>query len=87
MHKEYIIESLLSRLNLQNAILYKISLICSKQSLVDRLSRDVDIGIRTKGIIAHSVSRLDNYALMDTIKIDVSNINAKQAAQQIINYM
>lgn len=87
MHEEYIVKSILSRLNLQNAILYKISLICSEQSLVERISKDIESGIRTKDVIARSVSRLNNYVLMDTIKIDVSNIESKQAAQQIINYI
>lgn len=87
MHEEYIIESILSRLNLQNTILYKISLICSEQSLVERISKDVESGIRRKDVIERSVARLNNYLLMDTIKIDVSNIDSKQAAQQIINYI
>jgi adenylate kinase family enzyme len=87
MHEEYIVKNILSRLNLQNAILHKISLICSEQSLVERLSKDVESGIRTKDVIERSISRLNNYVLMDTIKIDVSNIDAKQAAQQIINYI
>ena len=87
MHEEYIVKSILSRLNLQNAILYKISLICSEQLLVERISKDIESGIRTKDVIARSVSRLNNYVLMDTIKIDVSNIEPKQAAQQIINYI
>lgn len=87
MHEEYIIEDILSGLNLQNAALYKISLICSKQSLIDRLSKDVNNGIRTKDVIERSVSRLNNYLLMDTIKIDVSNIAPEQVAQQIIKYI
>ena len=87
MHEEYIIESILSGLNLQDAILHKISLICSIQSLIERLSRDVDNGIRTIDVIERSVSRLNNYTLMDTIKIDVSNIDAKQASRQIANYI
>lgn len=84
MHEDHIARQILSRLNLQKAIVYKISLICSKQSLIERLSKDVENGIRKRDVIARSVSRLGNYALMDTIKIDVSNIDAKQAAQQII---
>lgn len=87
MHEEYIVKNIISRLNLQNVILHKISLICSEQSLVERLSKDVESGIRTKDVIARSISRLNNYVLMDIIKIDVSNIDAKQAAQQIINYI
>jgi adenylate kinase family enzyme len=87
MHEEYIIKNILTGLNLQNVILHKISLICSEQSLVERLLKDVNNGIRTKDVIARSLLRLNNYTLMDTIRIDVSNINAKQAAQQIINCM
>ena len=87
MHEEYIVKNILTGLNLQNVILHKISLICSEQSLVERLLKDVNNGIRTKDVIARSLLRLNNYALMDTIRIDVSNINEKQAAQQIINYM
>jgi hypothetical protein len=87
MHEEYIIESILSGLNLQDAVLYKISLICSEQSLVERLSKDVDNGMRARDVIARSVSRLKNYTLMDTIKIDVSKINAVQASQEIISYI
>lgn len=87
MHEEYIIKSIQSRLNLQNTILYKVSLICSEQSLLERISKDVENGIRTKDAIERSIARLNNYILMDTIKIDVSNIDSKQAAQQIINYI
>lgn len=87
MHEQYIIESILAGINLQDAILHKISLICSKPSLVERLSRDVDNGIRTIDVIERSVSRLNNYTLMDTIKIDVSNIDAKQASRQIADYI
>jgi hypothetical protein len=85
MHEEHIIESILSGLNLQDTVLYKISLICSEQSLIERLSRDVDNGIRSKDVIARSVSRLKNYISMDTIKIDVSKINVIQASQEIIS--
>lgn len=87
MHEEYIIKSIQSRLNLQNTILYKVSLICSEQSLLERISKDVENGIRTKDAIERSIARLNNYILMETIKIDVSNIDSKQAAQQIINYI
>jgi len=66
MHEQYIIESILSRLNIQEAILHKFSLICSEQALTERLSRDVDNGIRNTDVIIRSVSRLKNYALMDT---------------------
>lgn len=45
------------------------------------------MGIRTKDVINRSVSRLKNYSEMDTVKIDVSNISAKEAAEIIFNYI
>ena len=87
MHEEYIIKNILSKLNLENIILYKISLICSEQSLIERISKDIECGIRTTDVIERSVARLNKFILMDTIKIDVSNIDSNQAAQQIINYI
>lgn len=84
MHEEYIMDQILSRLNLMDAVVHKISLVCSEQALTKRLSGDVERGIRTADIIPRSVSRLRNYASMDTIKIDVSKITANEAAQQIL---
>lgn len=85
MHEECIIESIISRLHLENTNVYKISLICSEQSLIKRLLKDVDNGNRKIDIIERSVMRLNNYLSMDTIKIDVSNIDIEQAAQHIIS--
>jgi len=45
------------------------------------------MGIRTEDVINRSVSRLNNYFRMDTCKIDVSNISAKEAAEIIFKYV
>ena len=87
MHKQHIIEGILFGLDTQDAILYKFSLICSEQVLKERLTIGVEIGLRTEEVISESVLRQKNYESMDTIKVDVSNINPKQAAQQIMNFM
>ena len=85
MHEEYIVENILSGLHLENTNVYKVSLICSEQALIKRLMKDVDNGKRKIDIIERSLMRLNNYLSMDTLKIDVSNIDSEQAAQQIVS--
>jgi len=45
------------------------------------------MGIRTEDVINRSISRLKNYFEMDTEKIDVSKISAKEAAKIIFEYI
>ncbi len=83
MHEQGILDDVLSRLDKHNCILYKFSLVCSEQSLISRITKDVELGIRTKDVINRSVPRLNNYFDMDTEKIDVSKISAKETAEII----
>lgn len=48
---------------------------------------DVEEGIRTVDVIERSLSRLSLYEVMDTVKIDVTNMNTNQAAQQIKRFI
>ena len=83
MHEQSILDDVLSRLNKHNCILYKFSLVCSEQSLIARITKDIKQKIRNKDVIERSVPRLKNYFEMDTQKIDVSDISAKEAAEII----
>lgn len=83
MHEQSILDDVLSRLNKHNCILYKFSLVCSEQSLIARITKDIKQKIRNKDVIERSVPRLKNYFEMDTQKIDVSNISAKKTAEII----
>lgn len=84
MHQESIMEDVINRLKGINFKLYKISLICSKEALRDRLMNDVNKKIRHEEIIERSVQRLKMYQNMDTNKIDVTNINQLTAAKAIV---
>jgi hypothetical protein len=61
--------------------LYKFSIVCSEQSLISRITKDIKQGIRKNDVIERSVPRLKNYFEMDTKKIDVSKISAREAAE------
>jgi len=83
MHEQSILDDVLSRLNKNDCIVYKFSIVCSEQSLITRITGDIRMGIRSEAVIKRSVPRLSNYYRMDTEKIDVSEISAKQVAEII----
>lgn len=83
MHEQSIIDSILSSLDTNGCLIKLFSLIADKQSLVKRIKLDIDSGIRLPDVIDRSVARINNYDLLDTEKIDVSNITPLQAAQLI----
>jgi broad-specificity NMP kinase len=85
MHEQGIINDVLSRLNMQDSRLYVFSLVCSEEALRSRLTLDVQNGLRTDDVIARSIQRLGNYTQMDSVKVDVTELTASQAAEEIFD--
>lgn len=83
LHEESIIDDILSQLNLNNCCVYNISLICEENALKKRLKKDIKNHIREESVIQRSINRLPKYSLINSIKIDVSNITAEEAASKI----
>ena len=83
MHQESIINDILSRLALKDIAVYKFSLLVSKEALTKRVGKDIADQKRHADVLARSIPRISLYENMDTIKIDVSAITAKQAAEKI----
>ncbi|MDY3928318.1 MAG: AAA family ATPase [Clostridia bacterium] len=83
MHEQSIIDNIINRLEIKNVNTYLISLMCSENSLKDRLEKDINNGIRTYDVTEKSVSRIPLYDKLNTIKIDVSEISAEDAAEKI----
>ena len=83
MHEQNIIDELVKKLDLSDCKLYVFSLVCSEVELINRINIDIRNGKREEDIIKRSISRLEKYYSIDSIKIDVSNISAIEAAQKI----
>lgn len=84
MHEQSIIDAILSDTDTTNCLVKSFSLIAEEASLKQRLSLEVDRGVRKSDVIERSVARIEKYNLLDTEKIDVSDITAKQAAKIIV---
>ena len=87
MHEQAILDAVLSQLDTRNCIVHKFSLVCSEESLILRIARDVEAGVRTADVMGRSIPRLKNYRHKDTYKIDVSAISAKEAAKMIAQHI
>ena len=83
MHEQSIIDSIIKKLDVKNCDVKCISLMADEENLRDRLSRDVEKGIRTEDIISRSVARLPLYSSLDTIKIDTNNKTVAMIADEI----
>ncbi len=85
MHEQYIIDEILSRLDTVGCQVCVISLVCSEDALQKRLQKDVDLGVRTADVIARSLARVQMYDILDTAKIDVSDISPEDATALIVS--
>ena len=83
LHEQSIIDDLISAIETANCEIKVISLICRKESLRERLQKDIDQRIREPEIMQRSLQRLDGYKTLNSIKLDVSDISASMAAKQI----
>ncbi len=83
MDEQSIINDVLLRLNISDCSVKVFSLVADETALRKRLHKDVSDGVRAEDVIQRSVDRMTKYQDLNTEKIDVSDISAKQAAQLI----
>ena len=77
MHEQRIIDSILKKLDTQNCDVKCISLVADEKTLCERLSMDVERGVRSEDVIERSIARIPMYQTLNTIIIDT---NAKDVA-------
>ena len=77
MHEQSIIDFILKNLDAQNCDVKCVSLVADEKTLCERLSMDVERGIRSEDVIERSIARIPMYQALNTIKIDT---NAKTVA-------
>ena len=83
MHDQAIIDDILSRLDLSDTEVKTISLIARQDELKNRLEKDIEAGLRTADIIEKSMDRLPLYEKLTTIKIDTSDKDISEVANEI----
>lgn len=90
MDHQSIADELLMRLQEQTEStfhFYHYSLVLSPEALTERLTRDIELGLRKPDIIDRSIARQPLYNQVDSVKIDVSHCTPQEAAGQIEGLM
>lgn len=83
LHEQGIINSILERLDTKNCAVNCISLVASEKSLRDRLSNDIEKGIRTADVMERSIARIPLYQALNTVKIDTTKKTVAMIAHEI----
>lgn len=83
MQYESIMNDIIKRLFNTDYELTKLTLTISERALKQRIMKDVECRVRKIDVLERSLQRIRLYDNMDTIKIDVSNISPRQAAESI----
>ena len=66
-----------------NYKIYKITLLCSKEELIDRIQKDINQGIRKEEDIEKSLQRYKVYEMVRSIKIDTTNKSVAEVVKEI----
>lgn len=80
MHQQEIIDDILERLKTEDIEIHTVSLLCDRNSLCQRLEKDIAQGIRQADIEERSLARLSLYEQLNTAKIDTSQKNPEEIA-------
>lgn len=80
---EGIMEEILSRVNINNVQVIKITLTCSRTELLSRIKNDIKDGLRSEENIEKSLKRYSLYDEMNTIKLNSTNKTVAQVVEQI----
>jgi hypothetical protein len=59
------------------------SLVCSAKALTERLTLDVESGVRKDDIIERSIARIPLYKSIGSVNIDVASEASAQIAEQV----
>lgn len=84
MHRQEIMDELLSRLDTRSCAVYPISLVCTAAALGARLEGDIRTGRRAPDAAERSLGYLPLYGALDTEKIDVSALSPAETAEEIM---
>ena len=83
MHRQAIIDTLLSALDTHGRRVHVISLTASEEQLSNRISADIARGKRDGGSLRRSLGYLPLYRRLDSVKIDTTGLSRRQTAEKI----
>lgn len=83
MHQPEISQNILDRLKLSDVKVFQYTLLCSEQTLRQRVEGDIQAGVRSGDALERSISYLPLYGSQDTVKIMTDGRSVQETAEII----
>lgn len=84
MHRQEILDTLLSRLDTHACRVHLLSLVCDEKTLTERLEKDIAAGLRTADVLERARAYLPLYDALSTQKVDTTRLSVCSCAQTIL---
>ncbi|MDO5415605.1 MAG: AAA family ATPase [Lachnospiraceae bacterium] len=83
MQEQSIVDAVRNRLELSDCDVISVSLLAAPETVRERLLSDIRNGIRTDDVIERSLSRIPQYAALDTRKVETDGKTVEEISQEI----
>ncbi len=84
MHEQNIIDAILNKVNTADCIVKIISLMAKRETLAERIMRDIDSGRRDADVLERSIARLPLYQSVNSVKVKTDGKTVHEIAEEII---
>lgn len=84
MHEQSIIDTILDRISTAGCVVKVISLMAGKDTLTERIMKDVEGGSRSMDVLERSIARLPLYQAVSSIKVKTDGRTVHEIAEEII---
>jgi len=84
MHRQEIIDHILSHLDLADCQVVPVSLVCREDELRRRLEKDVRRGLRTADVVERSLAYLPLYRELNTALVDTTALTPREVAAELL---
>lgn len=84
MHEQSIIDTILERVNTNGCVVKVISLMAGKDTLTERIMKDIERGSRSMDVLERSIARLPLYQAVKSVKMGTDGKTVHEIAKEII---
>lgn len=84
MHEQSIIDTILDQVDTTDCVVKIVSLMAGKETLTERITKDVVSGSRSADVLERSLARLPLYQSINSVKVETDGKAVRDIAKEII---
>ncbi len=84
MHEQNIIDTILDRISADDCVVKVISLMAEKDTLTERIMKDIEGGSRSIDVLDRSIARIPLYRAVNSVKVKTDGRTVHEIAEEIL---